>query len=79
MFEIDEVLAQAEVVETGEAQVITDVTDPFLEAVAHDATHLALLRELGRNVAAIVEELTDRHANGFAGGRSVRDGACCLE
>ena len=42
------------VLETGEPELIEDVSDPFLEALAADAEHLALLRRLGVSSLLVV-------------------------
>jgi PAS domain S-box-containing protein len=42
------------VVSTGSSEVYTDISDDLLAAVARDAAHLALLRELGMRSAMIV-------------------------
>ncbi|HEY9725326.1 MAG TPA: PAS domain S-box protein, partial [Chroococcales cyanobacterium] len=44
----------AKVLRTGRAEVIPELSDSLLEASAHDAEHLKLLREVGFKSAAIV-------------------------
>jgi signal transduction histidine kinase len=45
------------VVSTGRSEVYTDVSDALLATVAHDETHLPLLREIGMHSAMIVPML----------------------
>ena len=42
------------VVSTGRSEVYSDVSDQLLASVAHDETHLALLREIGMHSAMII-------------------------
>ena len=50
----DTATGASRVVSTGTSEVYTDISDELLAAVAHDDTHLAMLREIGMRSAMIV-------------------------